>query len=145
LNSLDNVKVIMVGGPADKDIARQVSTSASSSIVNLCGQLELKRLAGLIQLCCLFVTNDNGPMHIASAVGTPVIAIFGRNQPGLSPKRWGPTGEKDIVLHKDVGCKPCLAHNCQKGFKCLKAITVEEVLREVAKILQKQVKLKSVR
>ncbi|MEA3329074.1 MAG: lipopolysaccharide heptosyltransferase II [Candidatus Omnitrophota bacterium] len=137
LSMLDNIKVIMIGGPADKNIARQVSGYVKLPIVNLCGQLNLKELAGVIQASRLFITNDNGPMHIASAVGTPVIAIFGRNQAGLSPVRWGPTGEKDVVLHKDVGCKQCLAHNCRKGFKCLKAITVEEVAEEVNKLLRR--------
>lgn len=129
INQLDKMKVIVVGGPDDKDIAEKIRNCVSSPIINLCGQLELKKLAALLQFSPLLITNDNGPMHIASAVGTPVIAIFGRNQPGLSPRRWGPTGEKDIVLHKDVGCKTCLAHNCQKGFSCLKAVSVKEVLK----------------
>jgi len=129
INQLDKVKVIVVGGPDDRGIAKQISSYVNSPVVNFCGQFDLKKLAALIQFSRLFITNDNGPMHIASAVGTPVIAIFGRNQPGLSPRRWGPTGKKDIVLHKDVGCKTCLAHNCQKGFSCLKAVSVEEVLK----------------
>ncbi len=129
INQLDKVKVVVVGGPDDKAIAEKICSCASLPIVNLCGQLELKKLAALIKFSRLFITNDNGPMHIASAVGTPVIAIFGRNQPGLSPRRWGPTGKKDIVLHKDVGCKTCLAHNCQNGFSCLKAVSMEEVLK----------------
>jgi ADP-heptose:LPS heptosyltransferase len=71
-------------------------------------------------------------MHIASAVGTPQVVIFGRNQPGLSPLRWGPISKKHRILHKEVGCIECLAHNCIKGFACLKAITVEEVLEAAA-------------
>ena len=127
----------MVGGPADRNIAGQVSGYVNLPIINLCGQFNLKELAGVIQHCRLFITNDNGPMHIAGAVGTLVIAIFGRNQAGLNPVRWGPTGEKDVVLHKDVGCEVCLAHNCQKGFECLKAVTVENVLEEVVKNLKR--------
>ncbi len=115
INQLDKVKVIVVGGSDDRDIAKQISSYVNSPVVNFCGQFDLKKLAAVIQFSRSFITNDNGPMHIASAVGTPVIAIFGRNQPGLSPQRWGPTGKKDIVLHKDVGCKTCLAHNCQNG------------------------------
>jgi ADP-heptose:LPS heptosyltransferase len=68
-------------------------------------------------------------------VGTPVISIFGRNQKGLSPTRWGPVGPKDKILHKEVGCIKCLAHNCKKGFACLKAINVEDVLSSADSIL----------
>ena len=75
-------------------------------------------------------------MHIASAVGTPVISIFGRSQKGLSPKRWGPVGKRDKILHKQVGCIECLAHNCVKDFACLKAITVDDVLKAVDSIFK---------
>ena len=75
-------------------------------------------------------------MHMASALGVPVVAIFGRNQPGLSPKRWGPLGKRDKYLHKDVGCVQCLAHNCTKEFACLKAITVDDVVSAAELILK---------
>jgi ADP-heptose:LPS heptosyltransferase len=77
-------------------------------------------------------------VHIASAVGTPVISIFGRNQRGLSPKRWGPVGIKDKILHKEVGCIECLAHNCVKEFACLKAISVDDVVNAADSILKEQ-------
>lgn len=128
LSQTYHLLVIIVGGPNDEPQAKDVEGRMRRESINLCGSLSLSRLAALIRRCKLFITNDNGPMHIASAVGTPVVAIFGRKQPGLSPTRWGPTGANDVVLHKDVGCQVCLAHNCQKQFKCLKAITVDEVL-----------------
>ena len=92
-------------------------------------------LAALLKRSKLFISNDSGPVHIATAVGTPNIVIFGRKQPGLSPKRWGPTGEGDIVLHRDVGCRVCLAHNCNNSFKCLKAVTSDEVFEAAKKML----------
>jgi ADP-heptose:LPS heptosyltransferase len=77
-------------------------------------------------------------VHIAVSVGTPVISIFGRNQKGLSPLRWGPLGKKDKVLHKEVGCIECLAHNCKKQFACLKAITVDDVVSAADSILRNE-------
>ena len=74
-------------------------------------------------------------MHIAAAVGTPVISIFGRSQKGLSPLRWGPVGRNDRVAHKTVGCVECLAHNCVRDFICLKAVTVDYVLNIADSIL----------
>lgn len=129
-----NLKLVIVGGEDDRRYAKEMECQMKLKPLNLCGKLDLSQLAALIGRCKLFITNDNGPMHIASAVGTPVVAIFGRRQPGLSPTRWGPTGAKDVVLYKDVGCRECLAHNCRKGFLCLEAITVEDVL-EKAKAL----------
>ena len=60
------------------------------------------------------------------------ITIFGRKKQGLGPVRWRPLGKDNMVLHKDIGCTECMAHNCRKGFACLQATTVDEVL-DVAK------------
>ena len=88
----------------------------------------LKRAQGLI-------SNDSGPVHVASAAGTPVVAVFGRWGGGLSPTRWGPTGPRSAVLHHDVGCRPCLAHRCRIGFICLDAVTVDEVVAAAERVM----------
>ncbi len=89
--------------------------------------LSLRRLVALISKCSFFISNDSGPMHIADALMKPLVVIFGRNQPGLSSRRWGPVNKSAVVVWRDVGCQECLAHNCQKGFLCLQSITVDEV------------------
>ena len=99
--------------------------------INLAGKTSVSQLASLLKKCQLFISNDSGPVHIASSLVVPVISIFGRNQKGLSPKRWGPVGKNDRVVHKEVGCLECLAHNCKRDFACLKAISVEDVLNTV--------------
>ena len=106
-----------------------------SKAINLAGRSSVSQLASIIKRCQLFISNDSGPVHIASALGTPVISIFGRDQKGLSPRRWGPVGLKDKILHKQVGCIECLAHNCEKEFACLKAIEVKDVLGAASQIL----------
>ncbi|MFH1594358.1 MAG: lipopolysaccharide heptosyltransferase II [Candidatus Omnitrophota bacterium] len=103
--------------------------------VNLAGKTTVGELAALLSKCDLFISNDSGPVHIACAIGTPTISIFGRGDPGLSSERWGPIGKETRVFHKDVGCDPCLAHNCKIGFKCLEAITPEEVLSAAEELL----------
>jgi heptosyltransferase-2 len=103
--------------------------------VNLSGVTTVGDLASILRRSKLFLSNDSGPVHIASAVGTPSVVIFGRKDAGLSPRRWGPTGAKDVALHKDVGCAKCLAHECKIGFKCLEAVTVEEVTAAAEKLL----------
>jgi len=124
-------KVVIVAGPKDVSVASEVASLMRNPSVNLAGKTSLAQLAGILKECKLFISNDSGPVHVASAVGTPVISIFGRSQKGLAPSRWGPVGEDDRFLHKDVGCIECLAHNCINGFECLGAITVEDVLNMV--------------
>jgi ADP-heptose:LPS heptosyltransferase len=127
--------IVVVGGKGTEEISRKVISSMKRKAFDVTGKLSLGALAELLLRSRLFVSNDSGPVHVAVAVGTPVVAIFGRKDPGLSPRRWGPLGPRDIVLHKDVGCVKCLAHNCDKGFKCLTAVTVEDVVRAAEKIL----------
>jgi heptosyltransferase-2 len=129
-------KVLIIAGPKDLKIAERVIKNIQHPAINLAGMTSVSQLASLLRRCQLFISNDSGPVHIASAVGTPVISIFGRNQKGLSPKRWGPIGKRDRILHKEVGCIECLAHNCKKEFACLKAITVDEVVKVADSILK---------
>ncbi|MFA4889930.1 MAG: lipopolysaccharide heptosyltransferase II [Candidatus Omnitrophota bacterium] len=129
-------KVFVAAGPKDTRLAEAVLVRMRQPAINLAGKTSVSQLASMLKRCSLFISNDSGPMHIASALGTPVISIFGRNQKGLSPQRWGPLGEKDKVLHKEVGCVECLAHNCKKDFACLKAISVEDVLSAAEEILK---------
>jgi len=125
-----HVKIIVVGGSGKRDLfcVDSVKKFMLNDAIFLKGTLNVIELAALLKRATLFISNDSGPVHIATAVDTPVIDIFGRNQPGLSPIVWGPLGLRDVVLHKDVGCKGvCLAHNCNKTFACLRAISVDEV------------------
>ena len=129
-------KILVIAGPKDVKLAEALVKHLRSSVINLAGKTSITQLASLLKRCSLFISNDSGPVHIASAVGTPVISIFGRNQAGLSPRRWGPVGLKDKILHKEAGCIECLAHNCQKQFACLKAISVEDVVAAADSILK---------
>jgi heptosyltransferase-2 len=130
-----DVRIVLVSGPEEVAKIAELKHRLKSEVIDFSGQTSVGELAALLKRCKLFISNDSGPVHIAAAVGTPSVVIFGRKQPGLSPKRWAPTGKEDVVLHKDVGCEVCLAHNCKNGFKCLEAITVDEVFNAVEKLL----------
>jgi len=104
-------------------------------VLNLAGRLSVAELAALLRRCRCLLSNDSGPVHIAAAVGIPVVDLFGRNQAGLSPQRWGPLGDGHLILHKEVGCVTCLAHNCDIGFLCLTSLSVDEVYRAVVTVL----------
>ncbi|KPK98391.1 MAG: hypothetical protein AMJ95_04415 [Omnitrophica WOR_2 bacterium SM23_72] len=129
-------KVFIVAGQKDKVLSQQVVNRMHHAAVNLAGEISLSQLTSLLRRSHLFISNDSGPVHIASALDLPLISILARNEPGLSPRRWGPLGERSRTLHKEVGCIKCLAHNCKKEFACLKAISVEDVL-EAADFLLK--------
>ncbi len=129
-------KALVIAGPKDLALAESVIRHMHKPAVNLSGKTSVSQLASILKRCNLFISNDSGPVHIACAVGTPVISIFGRKQKGLSPARWGPTGKKDRVLHKESGCIECFAHNCTKEFACLKAITVDDVINAADEILK---------
>lgn len=130
-------KVLVVAGPRDLTLAQNLIQHMHHAAINLAGKTSVSQLASVLKRCQLFISNDSGPVHIACGVGTPVISIFGRNQKGLSPKRWGPLGKRCEVLHKEVGCIECLAHNCVKEFACLKAITVDDVLKAADRVMSK--------
>lgn len=137
ISALYGFKILILSGPKEMSLANKITLhhGIKGKVVNLAGKTSLSQTASIIKRCVLFISNDSGPVHIASALGTPVISIFGRNQPGLSVRRWGPLGKCDKYLHKDLGCIRCLAHNCKKEFACLKAISVEDVVSVAELIL----------
>ncbi len=119
---------VLIGSGGDRKFAAKVKSLAELSVKDLSGKISIGMLGWLLKEAKLLISNDSGPVHVAQAVGTPVVSIFGRNQAGLSPRRWGPLGEGGRVIHKEVACPVCLAHNCQINFLCLDAVSVEEVL-----------------
>ncbi len=129
-------RIIIISGAEDKALADSVSGLMKSPSLDLSGMTTIGDLASVLKRTALFISNDSGPVHMACALGRPVIAIFGRSDRGLSPRRWGPVGKSDVVLHKDVECHECLAHNCKIGFKCLEAITVDDALAAASRILR---------
>lgn len=135
LNQKHHVSIILLGGDFDKVCSERVRKHVNSEVFDLTGKTSISTLAGILAKSAIFISNDSGPVHIAVSLGTPVIVLFGRNDPGISPERWGPRGDRDVVFHKDVGCDVCLAHRCQKGFKCLSAITADEVIAAAERLL----------
>jgi heptosyltransferase-1 len=94
---------------------------------NLAGGTDLFELAELYARCCVVITNDSGPMHVAAAVGTPVVAIFGPTDPALT----GPYGKQHVVLRSGIECSPCMKEKCTHTplMECMSLVTVDEVLK----------------
>lgn len=139
LRSRFAAKMVIIGAAQERGSVRDLISLTKYPPINLSGKLTLKQLAAFFQRCALLISNDSGPVHIATAMGTPTVVIFGRNIPGVGPKRWGPWGEGHIVLHKNAGCNPCLDRNCPYNFRCLISITPEEVLKAVERQLNENI------
>jgi heptosyltransferase-3 len=123
------IRTILVGGSdeSEQSLVNEVAMTAKNSPVNLGGQLPLKQLAVVLSRAVLFVGIDSGPMHVATAVRTPVVAIFGPSR----RFRWGPWGEGHKVIQKDWPCVPCGKKGCNDDggvSRCLDELTAEEVL-----------------
>jgi len=141
------LQIVLIGTLADRHFAKKVKNCADEGLFDLSGKLSLGMLAWLLKDARLLISNDSGPVHVARAVETPVVSIFGRNRAGLSPRRWGPLGEGGRVVHHEVSCPVCLAHNCKINFLCLDVISVDDVLTECSYVIAKkrgQVFVKSV-
>lgn len=114
----------------------------TSCILNMTGKTSLRELAALISECDVFITNDSGPMHMASALHVPVVAIFGSTDKAAT----GPFGKGHKIVSKDIACSPCLEKECpvdstqyrEGHLKCLADITTEDVLNALKEVLPKE-------
>lgn len=117
-------QVLIGGSDQDIDLAQQVRQVAKSSPVVMVGRTTIKQFAAIAKKSALFVGSDSGAMHIAAAVGTPVVALFGPS----SPAEWGPRGGATEVIYKGLDCRVCFHPTCQRGEQnCMKLITLDEV------------------
>lgn len=119
-------------GPGETSLARQVTSRARYPLPVLGEDLDPAALAALLSRARLVVANDSGPMHLAAAVGAPVVAFFGPTDPG----RTSPTGSSSRALDRYVFCSPCYLKKCPYGHECMKEISVEDALAAVESLLR---------
>ena len=127
------LRFAILGGAEDKPLGEAISRIQSSRSLNLCGEISLPEMVEWIRLCDLMITNDTGPMHVAAALGKPLVALFGPTE----PTRTGPYGQLDNVLRVDLPCSPCMKSFCawKNPNECLAAISVEMVFERVERAL----------
>ena len=122
--------IVFTGSKEDRAVIRDISGRMNKRPLNLAGQTHLKDLAYLYSRCNALVTTDTGPMHIAAAMGCPVVALFGPT----SPLRTGPYGEGHKVIRADVDCSPCFKKTCDH-MTCMKEIKVDGVFDAVKDLI----------
>ncbi len=128
--------MVLTAAPVTQEMQfiQAIENRLQTTPVNLAGRLNLKALGAMIARARLFIGVDSAPMHLAAAVGTPTVVLFGPS----GPYNWRPWGEGHTVLTKDFDCQPCGLDGCDgtKISRCLTAITPAEVLAAVDRQLQ---------
>jgi heptosyltransferase-2 len=128
--------VVVLGGPEDTALAEQVAAAAPTRTHSAAGALGLRASAALVAQASVLVTNDSAPLHLATAVGTPVVAVFGPTVPAFG---FGPRGARDVIVeHPSLACRPCSAHGpqvCPLGHhRCMRELSVASVLAAIASV-----------
>ena len=128
------MRFAILGGAEDKPLGGIVAHADPERCFNLCGQTSLPEMVEWVRLCDLMITNDTGPMHVAAALGKPLVALFGPTE----PRRTGPYRQLDSVLRIDLPCSPCLKSYCtyEKPNECLNAISPAAVFEFACQKLQ---------
>ena len=132
---------LIFGGSGDAELAEKAelglrsnlsASESSAPVFNLAGKTTLRELCALLKLCRFLLTNDTGPMHVAAAVGTPVVTPFGSTSPELTgPGLPGDTRHQ--LLRGTAPCSPCFRRECPIDFRCMTSISVESVVEAVAR------------
>lgn len=123
----EDVELVFFGDVSTARLVKEICQGLPERVMNLAGVTSLRELMCLIKDCGVLVTNDSGPMHIAAALGTPLVALFG----STDDRATGPYGQSESVINKRAECSPCFKRVCPIDFRCMKAISVQEVVEKV--------------
>ena len=137
----EHVPVVLVGGPDDAELGEEIRRAAKGGegrqkLINASGKLTLRQSAALIGRAKALVTNDSAPLHLATAMGTPIVALFG---PTVTEFGFGPLRPGDVALGVDeLQCRPCSSHGppqCPLGHhRCMRELTVEAVIAAIEEL-----------
>jgi lipopolysaccharide heptosyltransferase II len=134
IGAQSSVQWILFGTARDTVAGEQIAAMLGDHCVNRIGQTTLDQLIDELRECRLLLTNDTGTMHLAALLGVPVVAIFGSTEPRLT----GPLDNGHIILRHHVECSPCFLRECPIDFRCMKAVTVQEIADAVLSSLRNQ-------
>jgi heptosyltransferase II len=125
------VQWMLFGKDSDAEVGAAIAASLGDDCVNRIGQTTLPELIEELRQCRLLLTNDTGTMHLAALLSVPTISIFGSTEPRLT----GPLGDNHIVVRHHVECSPCFLRECPIDFRCMKAVTTQEVVSAILSML----------
>jgi ADP-heptose:LPS heptosyltransferase len=125
-------RLVWTGGPDEIGLVDVIRSKIDDPGLNLAGTTDLSHLAATLAACDLAITNNSGPMHVAAAVGTPVIALFALTNP---PEEWHPWKVPHRLLNKPVACARCYQRVCPFAHECLRGVTSKDVVRAAIELL----------
>ncbi|MBV8533138.1 MAG: lipopolysaccharide heptosyltransferase II [Verrucomicrobia bacterium] len=120
---------LIFGTATERPLAADIMKTLGTNATDLIGRTTLLELAAQLRRCRLLLTNDTGTMHLASFLGVPTVSVFGSTEPQLT----GPSGDGHVVIRHHVECSPCFLRECPLDFRCMEAVTVDEVVAAVEK------------
>ena len=123
--------IVLFGSAAERDLAASIASRIGAGAISTAGETTLGGFLELAAGCDLFVTNDTGTMHVAAAAGIAVLAVFG----STDERATAPLGPRVRLLKHAVSCSPCLLRHCPVDHRCMKLISVNEVLEASCQIL----------
>jgi heptosyltransferase II len=126
------VQWILFGTSGDAEIGATIQALVATNCINRIGKTTLNELIAELSECDLLLTNDTGTMHLATILDVPVVAVFGSTEPDLT----GPLASPCHVIRHQVECSPCFLRECPIDFRCMKAVTIEEVVQSVLSLLK---------
>jgi heptosyltransferase-2 len=124
-------RVAIVGSAAERPLAQQIAAQLGASARVLCGETTLAELVGVLRELRLLLTNDSGPMHLAAALGTPLVAVFGSTD-------WtetAPVSERARVVREEAECAPCKLRECPIDHRCMTRVRVDRVAATALELL----------
>jgi len=130
-------RIVVIGGPADREAAQRVVDAAPERVADAAGSVTLRVSAAILERAGVLVTNDSAPLHLASATGTPTVAIFGPTVPGFG---FGPRAPRSAIIERtDLACRPCSAHGpakCPLGHhRCMREIPATLVRDTIQRLI----------
>lgn len=131
LSNLWSAKIVIFGGPGETDIAVEIEQKASANCLNVAGKTNVRELLALIHRCNFFITNDSGPMHIASAFNIPLVAIFGSTDHTTT----SPYTDSAVIVRKKTDCAPCKLRECPTDHKCMTGVSADDVIEAATNLL----------
>jgi heptosyltransferase-2 len=127
-------RVVLLGGPNEVALAEEIRSLMQKPTLFLAGETSLGELMGVLESLAILVTNDSGPMHLASALGVPTVAIFGPTD----ERETGPLGRNARVVRQQVECSPCLHRECPTDHRCMSRVQVDEICQVAMELLEGQ-------
>ncbi len=124
-------KVVIIGAPGEESLGKHIAHQMQDQPIQLSGKTSIRELMAVLQRCALLITNDTGPMHVAAALGVPIVAVFGPTDSATT----SPMGSPATLIRQPVDCAPCLLRECPIDHRCMERVDVKDVAKASAEHL----------